>query len=151
MRQTSELPRRAHLRFHGWDIVSSRIGQSFVSLWRMFRTCQSISYAFLSTIRLLLQRNKRLRMRIYQFSKSNQFITSVFFTTELLLFTDEASLAQFDLIPSVIPSPLTAENPPPPPFLLNPTRYGSRGPSPPPTTTLPIGHAESRCFPTARI
>jgi hypothetical protein len=44
-------------------------------------------------------------------------------------------IAQFDLIPSVIPSPLTADDPPPPPFLLDPTRYGSRAPSAPPTTT----------------
>jgi len=44
-------------------------------------------------------------------------------------------IAQFDLIPSVIPSPLTADDPPPPPFLQDPVRYGSRAPSPPPTTT----------------
>jgi hypothetical protein len=44
-------------------------------------------------------------------------------------------IAQFDLIPSVIPSPLTADDPPPPPFLQDPMRYGSRAPSPPPTTT----------------
>jgi len=44
-------------------------------------------------------------------------------------------IAQFELIPSVIPSPLTADDPPPPPFLQDPMRYGSRAPSPLPTTT----------------
>ena len=44
-------------------------------------------------------------------------------------------LAQYDLIPAVLPSPLSVHNPPPPPSLLGPTRGSSRGVSPPVVTT----------------
>lgn len=44
-------------------------------------------------------------------------------------------IAHFDLIPPISPSPLTANDPPPPAFLEDPTRYGSQAPSPLPTTT----------------
>ena len=39
-------------------------------------------------------------------------------------------LAQYDLIPAVHPSPLSAHDPPPPPSLLEPIRGSSRGASP---------------------
>ncbi|EGN94103.1 hypothetical protein SERLA73DRAFT_188687 [Serpula lacrymans var. lacrymans S7.3] len=39
-------------------------------------------------------------------------------------------LTHFDIIPMVYPSPLTAEDPPPPSSLQDPSRHGSRGPSP---------------------
>lgn len=44
-------------------------------------------------------------------------------------------LTQFDLVPRIHPSPLTAEDPPPPSSLDNPFRQQSRAPSPPPLTT----------------
>ena len=39
-------------------------------------------------------------------------------------------IAHFDLTPTVIPSPLSAEDPPPPFYLQDPNRYGSRAPTP---------------------
>lgn len=42
-------------------------------------------------------------------------------------------LTQFDIIPPVWPSPLSAEDPPQPSFLENPFRHTSRAPSPLPT------------------
>lgn len=47
-----------------------------------------------------------------------------------------AYIAQYDLIPAILPSPLTAHDPLPPFFLQNIPRQGSHAPpSPPPTTT----------------
>ena len=43
-------------------------------------------------------------------------------------------LTQYDLIPAVRPSPLSAHDPPAPPSLLDPIRESSRGPSPPAVT-----------------
>lgn len=43
-------------------------------------------------------------------------------------------LTQYDLVPSINPSPLSAEDPPPPSSLDNPFRQPSRAPSLPPTT-----------------
>ncbi|KAF9471306.1 hypothetical protein BDN70DRAFT_888285 [Pholiota conissans] len=43
-------------------------------------------------------------------------------------------MIQFDILPSVYPSPLTAENPPPPLSLVDPQRQHSRAPSPPTVT-----------------
>jgi hypothetical protein len=45
-------------------------------------------------------------------------------------------LAQYDLIPVVHPSPLSAQDPPTPPSLLDPIGESSRGPSPPAVNTL---------------
>jgi hypothetical protein len=45
-------------------------------------------------------------------------------------------LAQYDLIPAVHPSPLSAHDPPAPPSLLEPIGESSRGPSPPAVNTL---------------
>jgi hypothetical protein len=45
-------------------------------------------------------------------------------------------LAQYDLIPVVHPSPLSAHDPPAPPSLLDPIGESSRGPSPPVLNTL---------------
>lgn len=39
-------------------------------------------------------------------------------------------IAHFDLTPAVLPSPLSAEDPPPPVYLQDPNRYGSRAPTP---------------------
>jgi hypothetical protein len=44
-------------------------------------------------------------------------------------------LAQYDLIPAVYPSPLSANDPPAPPSLLEPNRSSSRVPSPPAVIT----------------
>ncbi|KAI0307525.1 hypothetical protein B0F90DRAFT_1807013 [Multifurca ochricompacta] len=44
-------------------------------------------------------------------------------------------LAQYDLIPAVHPSPLSVQDPPPPPSLLEPLRTLSRGASPPAVST----------------
>lgn len=44
-------------------------------------------------------------------------------------------IAQYDLVPPVVPSPLSAHDPPPPFFLQETSRQNSRAPSPPPTTT----------------
>ncbi|TFK30657.1 hypothetical protein FA15DRAFT_662676 [Coprinopsis marcescibilis] len=44
-------------------------------------------------------------------------------------------MTQFDIIPPVYPSPLTAEDPPYPALLADSQRQPSRSPSPPPTTT----------------
>lgn len=49
-------------------------------------------------------------------------------------------LVQYDLVPNIYPSPLCAEDPPPPGSLLHPGRLGSRNASPPPpspATTTP--------------
>ena len=43
-------------------------------------------------------------------------------------------LTQFEIIPPVWPSPLSAEDPPQPSFLENPFRHTSRAPSPLPMT-----------------
>ncbi|KAJ6519246.1 hypothetical protein C8R45DRAFT_950671 [Mycena sanguinolenta] len=53
-------------------------------------------------------------------------------------------LTQFDLVPPVYPSPLLANDPPPPATLDNPTRQGSRAPSPPPTTPANRPRRESK-------
>lgn len=44
-------------------------------------------------------------------------------------------IAHFELIPEVRPSPLLANDPPPPLHLQDPMRYGSKNYSPQPTTT----------------
>lgn len=43
-------------------------------------------------------------------------------------------LTQFDIVPDVYPSPLSADDPPSPASLCNALRISSRPPSPPPTT-----------------
>lgn len=43
-------------------------------------------------------------------------------------------LIQFDIVPSVHPSPLSPEDPPPPSYLADPQRQHSRPPSPPALT-----------------
>lgn len=43
-------------------------------------------------------------------------------------------LTQYDIVPHVFPSPLSAEDPAPPSSLENSYRHSSRGPSPPPMT-----------------
>ncbi|KAF8213766.1 hypothetical protein K438DRAFT_1804622 [Mycena galopus ATCC 62051] len=53
-------------------------------------------------------------------------------------------LTQFDLVPPVYPSPLLANDPPPPATLDNPVRQGSRAPSPPPTTPANRPRRESK-------
>ncbi|KAF7340161.1 hypothetical protein MVEN_01934600 [Mycena venus] len=53
-------------------------------------------------------------------------------------------LTQFDLVPSVYPSPLLANDPPPPMSLDNPARQGSRAPSPPATTPANRPRRESK-------
>ncbi|PAV21757.1 hypothetical protein PNOK_0171400 [Pyrrhoderma noxium] len=44
-------------------------------------------------------------------------------------------IIQHDLIPTIYPTPLTADDPPPPSALLDPVRMASRAPSPDPTPT----------------
>lgn len=44
-------------------------------------------------------------------------------------------IAHFELIPAVFPSPLSAGDPPPPAYLLDPLRNGSRTSSPLPSAT----------------
>ncbi|KAJ6569554.1 hypothetical protein B0H19DRAFT_1257181 [Mycena capillaripes] len=53
-------------------------------------------------------------------------------------------LTQFDLVPPVYPSPLLANDPPPPASLDNPMRQTSRAPSPPPTTPANRPRRESK-------
>lgn len=53
-------------------------------------------------------------------------------------------LTQFDLIPLIHPSPLMADDPPPPSSLENPSRHQSRAPSPPPTTPANRPRRESK-------
>ncbi|KAJ7293919.1 hypothetical protein C8J57DRAFT_1429588 [Mycena rebaudengoi] len=53
-------------------------------------------------------------------------------------------LNQFDLVPLVYPSPLLANDPPPPSSLDNPLRQISRAPSPPPTTPANRPRRESK-------
>jgi hypothetical protein len=53
-------------------------------------------------------------------------------------------LTQFDLIPSVYPSPLKADDPPPPPSLDHPVRQISRAPSPSAVTPANRPRRESK-------
>jgi hypothetical protein len=53
-------------------------------------------------------------------------------------------LAQYDLIPVVHPTPLSAHDPPAPPSLLDPIRVSSRGPSPPGVSTHTLANRPRR-------
>ncbi|KAF7367417.1 hypothetical protein MSAN_00804300 [Mycena sanguinolenta] len=71
----------------------------------------------------------------------NMSDNSQFFAGETVLYR---YLTQFDLVPPVYPSPLLANDPPPPATLDNPTRQGSRAPSPPPATPANRPRRESK-------